>query len=469
MQTTRWIGASSFVIVICVTALLGAALYSLLAPEPQRPALDRFAGEKAALEGVVVRDPERREKTTHLTVELERVAGFPIYGKPRALVFADRFVDVSYGDRVVVEGKIQRPEPFDTDSGRTFNYPKYLLAHGITHTVSFPLISVVASGEGNSIVAGLISVKHAFLSGIERALPEPESALLEGLLLGEKQSLGDDITDAFRAAGVVHIIVLSGYNVALVIRAVLAVVQSLLPKAIAFLIAGGAILAFALMTGASETTIRASVMAGIVLIAQLLNRPTVGVRILLIAAAGMAVWNPYLVLYDLSYQLSILATLGLVLFSDPLTKRLSFITERLGLREITATTIATQVTVLPLLILSVGQVSVVSLFANVAVLPAVAPAMLFGFLTALVALVSSALATPLVFVSYALLRYIVDVSVALGSLPFASFVVPTAWAMPALVILGLWYAFVAYVFFKKKTPVSGGFGKSLMRPPSGLP
>jgi len=434
----------NLVIILSVAGIVGAVLYSLLAPEPQVPALDAVVGEKTEIEGVIVRDPDRRDTTTHLTIKLEEVDGVAIYGYTKVLVYADRLTDVSYGDRVVVEGVVKKPEAFETDTHRTFNYPKYLLAHGITHVVSYGTVNVVKSGEGNQIVARLLQVKHFFIRGIERVLPEPESALLAGLLLGEKQSLGNSITDAFRAAGVVHIIVLSGYNVALVIKAVLAIAGALLPRVAAFSIAGIAIVAFVLMTGASETTIRASLMAGIVLVAQLMNRPTEGVRLLLIVAAMMAIVNPYLVLYDLSYQLSILATLGLILFSEPIGKRITAVTERFGLREIVATTIATQVTVLPLLVLSVGQVSVVSLFANVLVLPAVAPAMLVGFLAALTASASWVLAFPLSAIAYAILHYIVGISVWFGELPVASFVVPYAWALPALLILAIAYTLSFY-------------------------
>jgi competence protein ComEC len=335
------------------------AAYSLIAPAPKTPELDALINTKVALTGVIVADPDIRETSAHLTLEVSKIspsgssassATAIIYDsgrKTRVLVFADRFTDVAYGDEVVVEGKLKKPEAFETDSNRTFDYPHYLLAHGITHQVSFPHITVLSHDNGNPVVASLISLKHFLLSGMQKALPEPESALLAGLLLGEKQSLGEKITESFRNAGVVHIIVLSGYNVALVINAVLFIAQSFLPRLAALSTAGVAIVAFAIMTGASETTIRASIMALIVLLARFLHRPTDGIRILLIAAAGMALFNPYLVLFDLSYQLSILATLGLILFSDKIAKRIPAIPETLGLREIVSTTIATQITVLP--------------------------------------------------------------------------------------------------------------------------
>ena len=452
MPTTQWTAGHKLIPALSVAVLLGAALYSLLAPEPARPELDALVGQEIQVEGTVVRDPEKRENTTHITVEVENVAGTSIYRCAcRVLVFADRFTEISYGDRVSVIGTLRKPEAFETDTGRTFNYPKYLLAHGITHTVMPKEISILAHGEGSPLIAGLVSVKHALIRGIESALPEPESALLAGLLLGEKQSLGENLTDSFRKAGVVHIIVLSGYNVAVVSNAVLFAAAFFLPRAWALTVAGVFILAFAVMTGASETTIRASAMALIVLFARFLHRPTESIRILLLVAAGMALLNPYLVLFDLSYQLSILATLGLVLFSDKIAKRLPFIPETLGLREIVATTIGTQLTVLPLLILSVGSVSAVFLFANVLVLPAVPLAMFFGFVAALLALFSWVLAFPFSLAAYGILSYVIAVSVFFGELPFSAFQIPNEWALPAFLWLMILYALGFFFFAKRKT------------------
>jgi competence protein ComEC len=213
--------------------------------------------------------------------------------------------------------------------------------------------------------------------------------------------------------------VLSGYNVALVINTVRAGLQQVLPRAVALGSAGVVAILFMLMTGASETAIRATLMALVVLLANALHRPADGVRILLVVAAAMAVWNPYVVLFDLSYQLSVLATLGLVMLSHHLVPYLLWLRSK-SLIEIVSTTLATQIAVLPLLVFSVGQVSLISLITNVLVLAFVPYAMLAGFCAALLASVSTTLAFPLSAVAYALLRYIIEVAVFLGSVPYAA-------------------------------------------------
>jgi len=440
--------ARLFVPVACVVALFGAAMYSLAAPTTD-PVLAPLAGSRVALEGVVVRDPDWRESSGRLTVLPERINGSDVRDTKRVLVVADRFTDVSYGDRIHAEGVVRAPEAFETDTGRTFDYPKYLWAHGISHEIAFANIEVRERGAGNWIVSGLLAVKHTLVYGIERALPEPHAALAEGLLLGEKQSLGDRLYDAFVASGLVHIIVLSGYNVALVINAILFISLRVLPRMAGYGIAAVSVVGFAIMTGASETTVRAAVMALFMMTARVLRRPAAALRGLLIASALMALWNPFLVLYDLSFQLSILATFGLIVFSDGIAVRMRFIPKTFGLREIVSTTLATQITVLPLLVLSIGAVSLVFLPANVLVLPAVPVAMLASFTAAMAALLLPFAAFPFSLVSYGILAYIVSVSVFFGTLPFALVELSPGIAWGALGIITLAYAIVGFLFVRR--------------------
>lgn len=366
----------------------------------------------------------------------------------RLLVFDNRHSEVEYGDRIRVAGEISIPEVFETDTGRVFDYRKSLLADRISHIMLARETELLEKGEGSAILSYLYSIKHRLIAGINDVLPEPESALLLGLLLGEKQSLGEDITSAMRNAGVVHIIVLSGYNVSLVIQAVTHVAFYVFPRAYAFIIAAVFVVGFAFMAGLSETTLRATLMALLMMLATVLNRPKAALNGLLFAASAMALVNPYVVLYDLSFQLSVLATLGLILFTKTIAIRLSFITDWLKLREIVATTIATQITVLPLLIYSIGAVSLVFIPANIFILPVVPSAMLVGFVAAIAGMFSYALAFPIATVAYAILTYIISASVFFGELPLSAYVVPEKYIGHALLTLIVFYALVI-TFFKR--------------------
>lgn len=405
----RWIAAHR-VEAVALFCIICATLYSLLAPRVERAELDGAVGELVTIVGTVSAEPDVREQATLLTVRTE---------VGTVLVRTEPYSAVAYGDLVRVTGVVEIPRVFDTDTGRTFNYPMYLYAQGITHTMRAATVLREGSGYGTPLIAHLLALKHWFERGIAAALPDPESALLAGLLLGEKRGLGPELTESFRRAGIVHIVVLSGYNIALVISTVRDLLSRILPRIAAISSAGSVAVLFMLMTGASETAVRATLMALVVLLAQALYRPADALRILFVVAALMAVWNPYLVLYDLSYQLSILATWGLISLSHRIVPYLSALRSK-TLIDTLSSTLGTQLAVLPLLIFSIGQVSIVALVSNILVLIAVPYAMLFGFGASLVAQVSTTAALPLTAVAYGLLRYIIEVGATLGALPFAA-------------------------------------------------
>ena len=442
----RWT-AAKLVPYFCVAVILGAALYSIIAPRPHT-ALDDSLNHKTVLEGVVVADPTTQGKGEALMLKIDDVT----------VQVTGSFAGVSYGDRVRATGTLKLPMPFDTN-GRTFDYPKYLRAQSVLYEMPFAQVSVIGTGAGNPVVASLLSIKHVLLRGIATAVPAPESDLLAGLLIGEKRSLGDTLTAAFRRAGVIHIIVLSGYNVSVVMNAVIYTLSRILPRLATYGASALFVIGFAVMTGASETTMRAVLMALIMLVATLLRRPADALRVLLIAAAAMALWNPFIVLYDLSFQLSVLATLGLILFSEPIANHLKFVPEfkHFPLREILSTTLATQVVVLPLLILSMGQVSLVFLATNPLILPTIPLAMLLGFIASLAALVSPIVALPFSFVSYLILHYIIAVASWFGSLPFAALIIPAAWGGPSLVIVAALYALFFVYYFRKRLAMMSPF------------
>ncbi len=397
-------------------------------------------GEMIEVEGVVTREPDQRERSTQLFVQTT---------DELLLVRGDRYVAVNYGDRVRVEGRLDAPEPFETDLGRTFNYPGYLKAQGVTHSVVFADVDVLAEGEGNVLLQGLLSFKHRFMTHIEHVVPEPHVGLAEGLLLGVKTGLGENLEQAFRSTGIIHIVVLSGYNVMIVIAFVLYGLAFVLPFRGRLIVGLFAITGFALLVGLSATVVRASVMAGLLLLAQLFGRTHSVLRGLALAGAAMLVINPYLIAYDVGFQLSFVATLGLILLAPWLEVRLARVPNNfLKTREFITATVATQIFVTPLLLYQIGEFSVVSVLVNVIVLPMVPVAMLLTFLTGLAAFVSSSLAALIAFPTYLSLAYIVLLAEGFAALPFASYIVPAFpfWVVP------LSYAILGYLIWRVYDP-----------------
>lgn len=399
------------------------------------PFLESQLEESVTLSGIVAREPEQRANSIHLFVKTE-------YGL--VLVTTPPGKDWRYGDEVLVKGKIKVPEAFVTDLGRSFNYPGYLLAQGVSYTISFTQVEKVSEGGGAKIFARIFEFKQAFMRQVELVLPEPHAGLGEGLLLGVKRALGDDLEDTFRQTGIIHIVVLSGYNVMLVVFFILYILGYLFNKRLASVFGIGAVVIFAVMVGLGATVIRASIMAVLLLLLGFTGRVYLVLRGLCIAGVLMLLWNPYALAFDVGFQLSFLATLGLIFFSPYLEQKLTYVPTIVGVRGFLVATLATQLFVLPLLLYQMGQFSVVAVLVNVLVLPMVPVAMLLTFITGMVGFISLSLATKLAYLPYLSLAYIINLAEWFGNLPFAYFTVPAFpfWLVPVayfFIILLLWY------------------------------
>ena len=409
--------------------------------------LERQVGTEVTLTGVVVREPDIRERTTHLYIEVE---------DSLVLVTTDRYAgEFAYGDLVSAKEVLERPEAFETDLGRTFNYPGYLLARGTSYVLPFAEVEVLESGQGNLFLTKIFAVKHAFMQAVEKLIPEPQAGLSQGLLLGVKRALGDDLEEVFRETGIIHIVVLSGYNVMIVVTFVMYVLGRLFGRRLSTAFGLISIALFAILVGLSATVLRASIMAGLLLIVGLTGRIYFVLRGLMLAGVVMLLFNPYLLVFDTGFQLSFVATLGLILAAPFVTERLSAVPTWLGAREFLTATLVTQIFVLPLLLYQIGEFSVVAVIVNVLVLPMVPASMLLTFITGMIGMVSVSLAAPLAFLTHLSLTYIIVIAEWFAGLPFASFVVPQFpfWLVPVA------YAILAYaiwlIFYREEKPAGG--------------
>ena len=403
--------------------------------------LQTAVGQDILFTGVVLQEPKINTNTTQLYVHGEGEI---------LLVLTDRHQSVQYGDVVTVSGQLNVPEKFTTELGRTFDYPGYLQAKGVQYTVSFADISVVEQGQGNIFIAFLLSAKHHFMDVLETVIPEPQVGLGEGLLLGVKQALGEDIENDFRRTGIIHIVVLSGYNVMLVVTFFMLCFSFLLSPRKRVVAGVIAIASFALLVGLSATVVRASIMASLLLFAQGFGRQYDVMRALFFAGAIMVFLNPYLLLYDIGFQLSFIATLGLLLITPHFESTVVTGLQKLQVKDFFLATVATQIAVLPLLLYHIGEVSLVAVVVNVLVLPTVPAAMLLTFITGLLAFVSPSLASLVGFGAYGSLSYILFVAQWFAQLPFAAVTIPE---FSVLHLLGL-YALIGgvLVYYKKDQP-----------------
>jgi len=243
---------------------------------------------------------------------------------------------------------------------------------------------------------------------ISELLPSPQAELLSGILLGNKKDLPFDLKLALRDTSTLHIVVVSGQNLTLLAGLFLSL-SGILKRKTAIFMSIGAVIFYTILTGAQIPVIRAAIMAILAFSAQLVGRQRDGVWILIVTGALMLLLNP-LWITDLSFQLSFLATLGVILIAPILESRLKFLPN--FIRIDLAVTIGAQIMVIPIIAQYFHQLSIVGVLANLLVGWTIPFIMILGVLMILVGGV-------VVFLVNALLTYFIYIVTFFSSLPFA--------------------------------------------------
>lgn len=448
LTTERIRGLFILIAVFLFTFSLGMSRFHISDQAIGDPPLEQRVEERVTVEGIIVDEPDEREQNVKLIIRLENILGGekPLSVDSKVLATTELYPKFSYGDRVRVKGTLQKPKKFKTDVGKEFDYVSYLAKDKIYYQISFADVELISSGHGKFIRRNLFTLKRSFLEKLSRVIPDPESALMGGLLLGTKQSLGKELKQDFIDTGIVHIVVLSGYNVTIVSDAIVRFFGYFLSGMVAFSLGVISIVLFTIMTGAGATIVRASIMAILVLIARRIGRTYEITRALVLAGIAMVVHNPWILVFDISFQLSFLATVGLIYLAPRFEKYVRFLPKFWGIRGIFAATLATQLFVLPFILYKIGTLSLVAPIVNLLVLPAVPATMFFGFLTGVGGFIAHALSLPFAWISFGLLHYAIVVVRFFANLPFAAV---AAKSFPFILVI-LIYVVIGFYLVKGK-------------------
>ena len=385
----------------------------------------KYSGQNIEIKGIIVNEPQIKDFNQTFNVKTDEFI---------TKVTTDRYIEYNYGDRISLKGKISTPRNFQSNGGRTFDYINFLLKDGIIFEMKKPLIKFEGTNAGNFISKNLFKFKQSFLYNLKKVLGEPHAALAGGLVVGEKGALGKELIDDFRKSGLIHIVVLSGYNITIVADSIRRML-SFLPRVIGIILGGLGILFFGILVGGGATVIRSCIMAVIALLGSLMRRDYNVGKALFIAGVLMLIQNPLILLYDPSFQLSFLATLGLIFLSSPIENKLNFVTDAFGIRGLIASTLATQIFVSPYILYMMGQLSIIGIIVNILVLPIIPMTMFFVFFTGLIGFVSQYISQFFGWVSYLLLFYELFMVRFFASLSFSSIQLPK---FPFSIVVGFY-------------------------------
>ena len=405
---------SVFIIIFCA----GIFRFSL-ADKSTSAFLESQVGQLVYLSGIIADEPDIRADNQKLTIMVGDQGN-----QAGILVTTDFTADFQYGDLIDFRGKLEKPANFITDQGKNFDYINYLKKDGIFYMVNYPNVEIISSGQGSKLKNLLFSTKDKFLEKINLAIQNPENLLMGGLILGERASFSEELRKNFIDTGTVHIIALSGFNITIVAEWFMKLFV-FLPQNIGISLGILSILLFVMMTGGSSTALRAGIMASLALYARASGRNYDVARALLLAGVLMIIFNPFVLVFDVSFQLSFIATVALIFFTPKIEKYFLWVPACFGLRDIISVTSAVYIFVLPFIPFT----------------------MLLGFFTGFLGLIHYFLSVPLGYAAYLMLHYELRVINFLAKISFASISIPN---------FPFWLTLLIYAYFIHKL-----FGRSI--------
>lgn len=420
---------------ILLSLVFGALRYETSQPEIDQNFIAWYNDLESSyvVEGLLVEPPDTRDNYSNLKVEVEQIhptgesARFPVRGKILAKVSTGE--DWQYGDRLRLEGELQTP-PED----EVFSYRDYLARQGIYSYLSYPDTRLLQREQGNPILAWIYGLKYKALDLIYQLYPDPEASLLAGILLGVESGIPEEVDQAFRDTGTSHIIAISGFNITIIAGLLATIFGRLIGRGRVgarwgALVALIGIIIYTILVGGDAAVVRAAIMGGLALFAMHLGRRQDGLNSLALVAALMAFFNPN-VLWDVGFQLSFAATLGLIVYSEPLTNAFVSTAERwvpsgtvqrisAPVAEYLLFTFAASLMTLPITLYHFQRLSLVSLLANPLILPAQPPVMILGGLTVIIGLISQPLGQLAAYLVWPFVVYTIRIVEMLAQLPSA--------------------------------------------------
>lgn len=326
------------------------------------PRLDVARLSQQPIEALVLRSSVNFDKQT-IIAELTEWRG------ARIQITEPIYPEYQYGDQIRLTATFIEPP----ESG-------YYRKEGVGAIARLPQIELLASNKGNRVLSFLFSFRQSVIASLRASLSPDQSAFLGGLILGRSVGFSQELRDELKATGTTHLVALSGYNVSIIVLAVAGLLGLWFSRRIIFIVSAVTIIGFVLMTGAEASVVRAAIMGIILLVSERAGRPFLMRNAIALAATVMVLLNPHVLLFDVGFQLSFFAFLGIVYLQPAIISffHLSLEPGVLGWRKSLITTTAAQLMVLPLLLYYFGFFSPISFITNLLIIGFIPYTMLFG-------------------------------------------------------------------------------------------
>ncbi|MBM3256195.1 MAG: DUF4131 domain-containing protein [Candidatus Moranbacteria bacterium] len=356
-----------------------------------------LAGKEVEIIGKVVSLPQERLEKMIISVEVQEVVspglGQGLNSGVVQIVLSHTRYNLFYGDRIQISGKVKLPQK---NSGDNFSFPLYLAGEGIFSTIYDPKVSKDIFWDPSlnltlkeRLLRKLYLFRERIRDSLNTGLPEPDSAILNAMVIGDQSGISQKQRTMFSQTGVVHILSVSGAHITLFLAILVFILNKIFSRRkIIFFFAASGIAFYIILTGAPDCAVRSGMMGVLAFSALISGRLADFKNLFWLSMAFLLLMDPYSLIADIGFQLSYLAVFGMVYVFPLIDKALVWGREGLFWKGIRIVLLSTSVSlaVSPLILYYFGVVSWISAAANLLLLPFFSLLLPFGFLLGIMGL-----------------------------------------------------------------------------------
>lgn len=400
-----------------------------------KESLLKFQNKEIVLRGKVIKEREKGERSDKILLKVEEILNKTSSEKfeSKVLIYSKKYSGVNYGDILQVKGKLKIPSLFEN-----LNYRDYLKKERISAIIYFPEIKILEKDKGNFFFKIIYSLKEKLRASISKNFSPPQSIILKAIVLGDKREIPKSFSEKLNTTGLRHIVTVSGLHFTILAGIIMSLFVSFrIHRGQSFYFTIVFLIFYLLMTGLQISAVRAFIMSTLFLYAQKIGRVSCSFRALIFSAFLMVLFDPFLLKFDVGFQLSFLAVSGIIFLSPFFQEKLKFCP--LFLRDVLSFSFSAQLFILPLLLYNFGYFSLISPLTNILVLPFLPLLMVIGFLSSFIGVFFPLIGKIIFWFSWPILVYLTKIIEFFSSLSFSflNFQISWFWLLISYSILGV--------------------------------
>ena len=341
---------------------------------------------------------------------------------------------LEYGDLIKLEGEYVMPN--ETRNYKGFNYREYLKTKKIFGTIKGDInnIEVIEKNKINKALIITNKLRNSIIEKIESLLPEKTKGLFEGILLGNKTDMSEEIIEDFKTSNLSHILSVSGAHTSYIIIGISYILsKSKMSKKHVYIITIAVLVVFMFLTNFTPSVIRACLMGILVLCAKIFYCKVDFATSISLAVVITLIYNPFLI-NEIGFQLSYLGTIGIILFNKNMEKLFYKIKINNKIVKIISVTFSAQIMIMPIMALKFNTISLTFFISNILASPILGIIMILGITTLFVSFISYSIAKMLAIILNFSLEVLIYISDFCSKIPFSKILIKTPYVISVILI-----------------------------------